>query len=210
MTYSDVTWDSSTAINTTISGGQVTATAISWASNVKGTDAITSSDSVKFTINTNYAVGGIGKDPFTATPHQFSAIEFGWHWSSGWKTYEDGSETGDYGGSVSDEARVTRNGSNVEWYLNDVLKRTETGVTNTSVDYYPQASMSGINSSISMETNASSDPDQTIEIGYDGTPTDPDQTIEIGYDDGSIGWKWWIGMRGKRRYGNKAIQRLRI
>ena len=61
---------------------------------------------------------------------------------------------------------------------------------------------------------------QTIEIGYDGTPInpqqtieigydDPNQTIEIGYDDGTA-WKWWIGMRGKRRYGNKVIRRISL
>lgn len=186
MTYTAVSWNSTTALNTTIgTGGQVTSTAISWQSNVQGTDAITSSDSIKFTVNTNYAVAGIGKDPFTATPHQFSAIEFGWHYASGWKTYEDGSETGDYGGSASDEARVTRNGSNVEFYLNDVLKRTETGVTDVTVDYYPQASMSGVNSSITMETNASSgsggggsgggeeeEEEETTPIAGEGTPID--------------------------------------
>lgn len=40
----------------------------------------------------------------------------------------------------------------------------------------------------------------------------PDNNVQAGTGGGtsSSAFKWWIGMRGKRRYGNKAIKRISL
>ena len=222
MTFSDVVWDSSTAQNVTISNGTVTGNSTNggYISNVKSVYSITTGDSIEFemhnyssTNNGNFVVG-LGTDPFGGSTDTYLAVEFGMHWSNGnWKIYENGSNKGSHSGASNDTCKIYRDGSSIKYYVNNVLKYTS--ATTTSADLYAQGAFTHNDTGVTMQTDAtqSSDPDQTIEIGYDGTPVDPDVTLQIGYDDSSSAvWKWWVGMRygTRKRYGTNHIRRIKL
>ena len=177
MTYSALEWQTSTAEHVTISNGTITGTDTSsnYTSNARSTSVITTTDSIKFTLEntTDNFVAGLGKDPYSSTPHTFTAIEYGMHFSTNWYIYENGSLADSFTGSSTDTAKITRSGSQIFYYVNDVLKYTSTN--QTTDDLYAQFSAQG-GASITMETNA----DQAAGGGGDpepGTPLQGEGTI---------------------------------
>ena len=159
MTYSNITWQTSTAVNVQISGGNVTGTGTtaSYTSNVRSEYAITSNDGVE--INTlvssgdNQSVTGLGVDPYTDT-QTYQAVEYGMMFAnSTWYIYESGTLQASYANSnISDEAKIVRDGSTIRYYINNVLKRTVTGTT--TADMYAQSTLRGVGS-VNVKTNAS-------------------------------------------------------
>lgn len=131
MSWTDVTWDSSTAVNVSISGATITgtnATTAAFTSNAKTTHNIT--DKIKIT--NVYSSGaytwmiGLGKDPFSDSSQTYNAIEYCWHYNgtSGFQIYENGVSKGFHYANSTAIPEIRRNGSTVEYYLDDVLKYT--------------------------------------------------------------------------------------
>ena len=158
MVYSNIVWQSSTAVNVDISGGDVTGngSSSSYTSNVRSEYVVTSSDGVE--INTlvssgdNQSVTGLGVDPYTDT-QTYQAVEYGMLFTnSTWYIYESGTLQATYPNSnISDEAKIVRDGSTIRYYINNVLKRTVTGTT--TADMYAQSTLRGTGS-VNVKTNA--------------------------------------------------------
>lgn len=105
MTYSEITWDAGTKVDTTISLNEVTGTSSS--SHVQSTSQLGVGSSIQWTQTNGAGVTGIGIDPFASG---YTQVEFGFHWDNGqskWKIYESGTKVHEQSGTYSDTLTIT-------------------------------------------------------------------------------------------------------
>ena len=236
MTFTDVVWDSSVNTHITINGATVTRNTGSGWNNNQGVARTASSSvfntstqlgSVKGTINALYTMIGIAQNPFQDENMSFKDMEFGMY---GDEIYESGTAiTPDVSfsrTSSSDtfETKLCESGE-VKYYYNGSLVHTSTKTA--SGNYYPFVAIenTGGGATVQQElvatyqqlkveffpTNNVQDPagstSGNVQLKVEFYPTSNVQDTGTGSVDN---WKWWLGMRGKRRYGNKAIKRISL
>lgn len=171
MSYTDISWNTSTGSNVSVSNGTVTGTGDNtWSGNIKSNTTITNTMEIKFTdINTNtlapygYWLAGLGTDPFTTTS-VYDSVEYAFHKSgTTYEIYESGvNKWSQSSPGSSDIPKIVREGSTIKYYISDTLVYTST--VTTSSDLYAQVTTKSLGS-VKIEykeTASSTDSDDTV------------------------------------------------
>lgn len=222
MTYEDVTWSNTTAHNNgfSINGNAVTPTHTSaaWDNYIRSDDEWVHTEgypSLKFTVSDADSLNcGLAYDPLTSSNNTFSAIEYGV------QINDIGTAYAYTGGSSNDVLKTNCTSSDVFevivtqtaiiWKVNNVQEHSISTTHSSSTVWYVQTTVKSVGTTV----YAQADPISTVAsfgisvLFYETNNLRNEQTGSS--SSTTSGWKHWIGMRGKKRYGNNHIKRIRL
>lgn len=229
MTFTDVDWDETLHTSyLTYDGGKVTRhTGSGWGNNtgVAKTDGnVFDVDgdvgSIQFTINTLYCMVGLAQNPFQDETYSFADLEFGLYHDA---IYESGTEiTSDVSfnrTSASDVFKVVLDDQGVvKYYFNGSLVHTSTKTA--SGTYYPLAAIENTNGEVDVQQEVETTVvNQELKVMFypEGNVAQNQELKVMFYPNGNVqdstttstGFKWWFGMRGKKKYGRSRIINVR-
>lgn len=162
MTYSDVTWNSTTADDVTISNGTVTSTNTTnnFDSKAQSSTTFPSGDILKIS---GWTAGkqlvGLGKDPYDATGEtsEYLEVDYGVYFNSNTFTvYELGNNYTTQAGSATDTIYIKNTSGTITYHLNDPTATPwYTSLTTASSTLYAHATLQN-QGSITCQTSATS------------------------------------------------------